>query len=517
MTESEILSSYYLAEEGKPFLDLCYTKPNYFIPRFLKEETHKKKAMYALATLSKKKVCADVIFQMLSKDDSVLDKFLYSEDSKTRKNTYILLSNIVYRKAAEKLIACLESEKTYYCLPSLILALGSLEVSTHILNEFKEKFLLVKDSALAERQKEDILLALDKAIDKNSRSQVFFEGYVLKQNILLTTLPCAKPYLKKELEKLNINIVKEVNEGYVISYSNDFSSIRVYYEAFLYFDELYSVKKENLYSSIAKYLEPELFKRMFEINKVLNYRVTIFSRDNIGGKKAIINKLVKEISDKTNVFNNSASDYAFEIVIKEYQNNYRVLFKITADKDSRFQYRKNNLPASINPVTASIIAHFGGEYFNSASCVCDPFCGTGTMLIELNKVVNVKKLIGVDIFVKAITYAKENALKSKTPIEFIASDILQCDELSNIDGIISNLPFGNRVGNHKENERLYFAFFEKLGQMLKNSATLLLYTTEIELIKKCVDKNKQLSLIKQVKIESGDMFPSLFIIKFKRK
>ena len=175
------------------------------------------------------------------------------------------------------------------------------------------------------------------------------------------------------------------------------------------------------------------------------------------------------------------------------------------------------MPASINPVTANIVAHFASKYVNSQSNVCDPFCGSGTMLIELGKIAKVKSLVGVDIFVKAITYAKENAKLSNIKVDFIASDILQCNELNNINLIISNMPFGNRVSTHSENQELYTEFFEKVSNFLANNATLLLYTTEIELIKSCVYKSRYYSIERQIKLESGDMFPSLFIIKFKRK
>ena len=56
-----------------------------------------------------------------------------------------------------------------------------------------------------------------------------------------------------------------------------------------------------------------------------------------------------------------------------------------------------------------------------------------------------------------------------------------------------------------------------MANILNNNATLLLYTTEIELIKSCIYRLKQFSLERQIKLESGDMYPSLFVIKFKRK
>lgn len=519
MRESEVLSDYYLDERDNlnDYVQKFLLNPSYFIPRFLSEKTNLKKAIYALANISKKKVCADMIFKYFDKDGTLIDKFVLCGDSKVRKNSYILIGNVGFLPYQELLLDRLNKETTYYCFPSLILALGNLACPVKILKEFEVKFSNLKDENLTLRQREDILTALKKAIDKNTKCNASFEGYIYNQQILLTTLQSAKPFLKSELEKLDIPITKELNEGYVIKYTNDFRGIRCYYDAYLYFSDLYLVKKEHVFEIIVNKLDPEYFARMFVMDKKLNYRISLISQDNMGVKKAFIEKLEKQIALKSKVFCNSASNYAFDIVVKKLKDDYSVLIRLTLDKDNRFNYRKNNLPASINPVTANIVAHFASKYVNSQSNVCDPFCGSGTMLIELGKIAKVKSLVGVDIFVKAITYAKENAKLSNIKVDFIASDILQCNELNNINLIISNMPFGNRVSTHSENQELYTEFFEKVSNFLANNATLLLYTTEIELIKSCVYKSRYYSIERQIKLESGDMFPSLFIIKFKRK
>ena len=218
MKESEILSDYYLDERDNlnDYLQKFLLNPAYYIPRFLNEKINLKKAIYALANISKKKSCADMIFKYFDKDGTLIDKFATSSDSKVRKNSYILIGNVVFLPYLELLIDRLNKESTYYCLPSLVLALGNLACPIKILKEFEVKFSNLKDENLTLRQREDTLVALKKAIDKNTKCNASFEGYINGQQILLTTLNCAKPFLKSELEKLNITILKEVSEGYVI-------------------------------------------------------------------------------------------------------------------------------------------------------------------------------------------------------------------------------------------------------------------------------------------------------------
>ena len=62
-----------------------------------------------------------------------------------------------------------------------------------------------------------------------------------------------------------------------------------------------------------------------------------------------------------------------------------VFIKLYSFKDNRFDYREKVLPTSINPVTAAIIMKSISKWLKPNAKVIDPFCGTGTMLIERAK------------------------------------------------------------------------------------------------------------------------------------
>ena len=77
--------------------------------------------------------------------------------------------------------------------------------------------------------------------------------------------------------------------------------------------------------------------------------------------------------------------------------------------DTRFAYRKRALPASIHPVQAACLARYALSFVSCARPrTLDPFCGSGTLLFELERVVPTA-LIGVDVSERALDAARENA------------------------------------------------------------------------------------------------------------
>ncbi len=520
LEEKEILNDYYKETDEKKkieFFAIFEEGSETYLELLLNENENLKQAVYALANLTKKQKCSDFVSYFLKKKD-IVTKFAHSEDSKVRKNCYIMLGNLKNKAYVTLLENALIHEKTFFCLPSLILALGSIGANNiaEKLAEFKKSIENITDPALTSKQRTDIYDAILKASNKNSRTVTHFEGYLLGQLLLLTTLEGAKSFLKERLSRLKVEIIKEIPEGIVIKYNGeDLRQVRCYYELYLYYADLYEKNEEQTITNLLTKLDASYFARMFVMNKAINYRISLNTRENLSYKRNFINKIVKQIENNCPCFINNPYDYGFEIIINEFKGEFVTFIKLSANKDTRFTYRKNMLPASINPVTANIIAEYAKNYVNKSSTVCDAFCGTGTMLIELNNLVSVKKLIGVDIFVQAITYAKENCKLASCDVTFIAADITKVDNLSDVNLILSNMPFGNRVGNHEINEELYFDFFKKAQSFMNKGGHLCLYTTEIDLLRQCISRNSCFSLIKQIKLESGGMTPSLFIIAIK--
>jgi 23S rRNA G2445 N2-methylase RlmL len=87
--------------------------------------------------------------------------------------------------------------------------------------------------------------------------------------------------------------------------------------------------------------------------------------------------------------------------------------------------------------------------------VIDPMCGAGTILIERNRLVRPGLLVGGDLFPDPLHAARRNLSAEATPGRLAQWDArrLPLGDQS-VDRVISNLPWGRRIGSHRTNRRL---------------------------------------------------------------
>lgn len=182
--------------------------------------------------------------------------------------------------------------------------------------------------------------------------------------------------------------------------------------------------------------------------------------------------------------------------------------------DTRFNYRIHDVPASIHPVVAAGIIRFLKSNSSSQHRAIDPFCGSGTILIERAFAKKCKEIVGVDISQRAIEAAKENVIASGVKnIKLINDDIRNIPhyEHKKFHEIISNMPFGIRAGSHETNVELYRDFFNMIPHILEKNGLIILYTQEVSLTTNLFQTSGNLRLLNVRRIESGGLKPAVFI------
>ena len=95
----------------------------------------------------------------------------------------------------------------------------------------------------------------------------------------------------------------------------------------------------------------------------------------------------------------------------------------------------------------------------------------------------------------------------------MAADCTRWQPEEPCDEIISNLPFGNRVGTHESNRALYRALAERLPRWLKPGGIAVLYTMEIQLLQQCLATQPALELLQLTRTEAGGLKPGIFILR----
>jgi len=213
---------------------------------------------------------------------------------------------------------------------------------------------------------------------------------------------------------------------------------------------------------------------------------------------------------------NSPSGYEAEIRVERRNRAAAVYLKLFTVADPRFTYRTRTVPAAIHPATAAALCRLVGSYQTQKHPrVYDPCCGGGTLLIERGKSAPCKTLTGTDIAKEAVDIAWEGAKNANSNAKFLHMDCLRFVAEETYDEVLCNLPFGNRVGSHDNNERLYAELLQKLSQWLRPGGIALLYTMEYALLTRLVAQNDQFSALKRLRTEAGGLTPWVFLLQKK--
>ena len=153
-------------------------------------------------------------------------------------------------------------------------------------------------------------------------------------------------------------------------------------------------------------------------------------------------------------------------------------------------YKIAHRPGSLRPSIAAAMAWLSEP--RDDDIVLDPFCGTGTVLIERAQLGRYRNLIGSDRDSGAIRAARENIGPRYKPIElhedWDAGALPLAD--ASVTKIVSNLPWGIKHGSHAANRRLYADWMAELNRVLAPKGKMVLLTSEWRLMRELVDRRR---------------------------
>lgn len=170
------------------------------------------------------------------------------------------------------------------------------------------------------------------------------------------------------------------------------------------------------------------------------------------------------------------------------------------------------VPASTNPLIAALLVQFAkpapGDVFY------DPFCGAGTILVEAAAARGSGlTLLGSDRSPDALRAARANRVLFPGGHLFGADATALPLGIESVDRIVSNIPFGKRVGSHGENLGLYPGFLAELNRVLRIDGRAVLLTDDKNLLRSTIEHTRALRLVREVKLSSGGLHPSAFILE----
>jgi 23S rRNA G2445 N2-methylase RlmL len=164
-----------------------------------------------------------------------------------------------------------------------------------------------------------------------------------------------------------------------------------------------------------------------------------------------------------------------------FADEFLLAIRLSDDRLRHREYKVAHLPGSLRPSVAAALGWLSRP--SPDDIVLDPFCGTGTVLIERAHLGRYRSLIGCDREARALAAARENVGRRYQPLELHPWDAIAIPLPDrSVSKIITNLPWGLRHGSHEENRRIYPRVFAELRRVVQPGGRIVVLTGETRLM-----------------------------------
>lgn len=313
--------------------------------------------------------------------------------------------------------------------------------------------------------------------------------------------------VQKELsEKLKAYYVRKTAKGYLtIQYDGQtdallkLKSINTVYES-IYFD----IPRPRAL------LGHEHFHRLLNHIKAIGlqgYQTLFISA--AGSETSVMQRIKQDLAQELGLtIGDNSGDLWLRM--KRQGNGWEVLIRLTPRPSATRQWRVCDFEGALN----APVAYAMGAMISPADVVVNLMCGSGTLMIEYPH--QAKQLIGVDWDEAALdcAFANIQASSSTSHIELIKSDVASTPlSTSSVDALLADLPFGQLVGSHQNNQSLYPKILKEAARIAKKSAQFIIITHEIKLMENTLSKNQDWHVESVRRVSLRGYHPRIFLLR----
>ncbi|MCE4625588.1 MAG: THUMP domain-containing protein [Desulfurococcales archaeon] len=196
-------------------------------------------------------------------------------------------------------------------------------------------------------------------------------------------------------------------------------------------------------------------------------------------------------------------------------DRYRVGLLIAGEHSlHRRGYRVYDHPAALKSTIAYAMLRLAGA--RDSSTILDPMCGGGTVAIEAALLFENAKIVCIDKSRRHIQGAIRNALAARVAnrIRFIAHDATRLPEVleqASIDYVVSNPPYGIKMGDPWSVRRLYDRFLPSLRTVMNPQGRAALITADPVYFQRAAER-AGFRIVHARKVRHGDLWTTVFVL-----
>ncbi len=153
------------------------------------------------------------------------------------------------------------------------------------------------------------------------------------------------------------------------------------------------------------------------------------------------------------------------------------------------EYQLSHRPAALRPAVGAALAWLSEP--RPQDIVMDPLCGTATILVERAHLARHRLLLGADNSLDAICAAQANLGPRHKPWQLARWDATALALRDRcIDKIVTNLPWGKKLGGREQNQRLYPRLLAEFRRVTKREGLIVILSGETRLMAQLIREMK---------------------------
>jgi tRNA (guanine6-N2)-methyltransferase len=249
----------------------------------------------------------------------------------------------------------------------------------------------------------------------------------------------------------------------------------------------------------------EAVRALHQNNTFASFRFSAAGRDS-----SVFQKLAETLSQRLQL-PHDADEGNLLLIVRPSEKGWEVALRLTPRPLSARNWRVCNLEGGLNATLAVAMNDLAevkptDRYLNA-------MCGSGTLLIEMRKAA---KLVGVDMSKKALACAEQNINASGVNgVELLQADATHLPFTENsFDVVTADVPWGDDVGSHEGNVKLYPAFLQEMNRITTPSARLVVLTHEVKLFEDVLTTSAW-QVKSQYRVFHGGHYPKIYVLNKK--
>lgn len=233
-----------------------------------------------------------------------------------------------------------------------------------------------------------------------------------------------------------------------------------------------------------------------------------------GSDSSIMQRIKTEIADATGLQNVDDKGDLWVRIRPGRVGEWEVLVRLSPRPLVTRAWRVCNFEGALNAATAHAMIMLTEP--QPADTFVNLGCGSGTLLIERLAHSPCINTLGFDHTAGNLAFAAANIAASgfQSKINLIAADMTRIPLLSaSATALVADLPFGQLVGSHQANQKLYPAVLEEAARIAQPEAKFVFITHEIRLLESLLPAFPQWTQKRAVRVNLRGLHPRIYVLQ----